>query len=831
MVAGLVVLTACALNLKTFGNETAQMRMLALAQNGKSNATIVIAPDATRAAQFAAFELRYHLNRITGGDFTIAANGVPAKGISILVGDSDAVRALKIATTTFGLQEYLIRFLPDTLVLVGRDKADRGKVVYDYMNDPDPDAFKQGWGHKSWPGIWDEQGTMYAVYDFLERFCGVRWFNHTESGVVCPENRDLTVQGSEIQRSPKFRYRYASCYGDAIYANQVSLWRADSDGFKRWDKTAYAAAYASGKADIARIACVQLFRRRMREGGEKCMATHSLEKYWDRFWEQSKDPGAAKLFVAKRPDYFAKGYEGVPPQLCYTSPGLIEQVARDAVAYFNGDSNTLGLMKFQFGENYFPVEPNDNVTFCKCPKCQELIGRSHSKSKVPPVLEGSDYKDTYFTRGEHSDYFFNFVNEVAKRVKKTNPDKRVVTCAYMSHAWPPESFQLDPSVAVSFSFTDNRRPYARGEYENDLHALKAWADEAKETKRPLNLWLYYNFPRYTAVNNGFKCFPGFFAHTIGEQFNLFHRYGFRGAYCEGTAYGQEVEAYITAKLMDDPTLNVDALLDEYFTGLYGPAVDALKKFYLLVEKTYCDPQNYPKDWNKHQTEDLAWGSLGTAERMAEFGKLMEQARSAVAASGTAAQKTNVDLFDKAVWSYMVAGRNAWLEKRDEITPANSQKLPERWKVMMDPAREGITNKWFEINFDDSSWKEASIQDFLEKQGYKDYKHAWYRNSVLVSKEWEGEKIILHFGAVDETCWVWINGRSAGEFIYNRKLDAGSWKSPLRFDITKLVKFGETNQITVLVQNVEGDGGIWKPSYILYKPKDWQPVGFKIISQP
>ena len=31
----------------------------------------------------------------------------------------------------------------------------------------------------TWPGIWDDQGTMYAVYDFLERLCNVRWFTPT----------------------------------------------------------------------------------------------------------------------------------------------------------------------------------------------------------------------------------------------------------------------------------------------------------------------------------------------------------------------------------------------------------------------------------------------------------------------------------------------------------------------------------------------------------------------------------------------------------------------------------------------------------------------------
>ena len=172
-------------------------------------------------------------------------------------------------------------------------------------------------------------------------------------------------------------------------------------------------------------------------------------------------------------------------------------------------------------------------------------------------------------------------------------------------------------------------------------------------------------------------------------------------------------------------------------------------------------------------------------------------------------------------------------ERAEVTLEDSQKLPEKWKIMMDPAKEGTKNKWFAIDFDDKLWKEASILECLEKQGYKDYQHAWYRTNISVpkEKEWKGKKAILRFGEVDETCWLWINGKSAGKFIYNPTLDPGSWQNPLRFDITKFIKPGEKNQITVLVQNLIGAGGIWKASYLLYKPRDWNPDWCKIISQP
>ena len=91
----------------------------------------------------------------------------------------------------FKQQEYVVHFAPGAIVLAGRDKDDYGKVIY---NVPATD-----WETLySWPTIWDEQGTMYAVYDFLERFCGVRWFDPTEFGVYCPEKKTLVATGKDV---------------------------------------------------------------------------------------------------------------------------------------------------------------------------------------------------------------------------------------------------------------------------------------------------------------------------------------------------------------------------------------------------------------------------------------------------------------------------------------------------------------------------------------------------------------------------------------------------------------------------------------------------------
>ncbi len=64
---------------------------------------------------------------------------------------------------------------------------------------------------------------------------------------------------------------------------------------------------------------------------------------------------------------------------------------------------------------------------------------------------------------------------------------------------------------------------------------------------------------------------------------------------------------------------------------------------------------------------------------------------------------------------------------------------------------------------------------------------WYRKSFSVPAEWKGQRILLHFGAVDYDASVWINGQKAGSH-------RGGY-SPFSFDITAFLQDG-TNTIVL-----------------------------------
>ncbi|MDD5706876.1 MAG: DUF4838 domain-containing protein, partial [Kiritimatiellae bacterium] len=534
----------------------------------------------------------------------------------------------------------------------------------------------------NWPGFWEERGTLHAVYDFLQDGCGVRWFNSTDTGLLIPRRPTLTVKAVKVRRSPTFRYRDSTVEGDPLMFSSMYAWA--KDGLKKELADAYeAAAYAdlhtryTGNDYLnAKKRRDTLYMLRIRNGGELCRANHSLYHFYDLYWKPSANPNRAKIFVEKRPELFAKGYEGdEPPQMCYASPELVRLVAEEARDYFNPDGNEVENARFnphpnrRWGENFFSVEPMDNSSFCRCEPCQKLIelGKDHGAVE-------------FYSKGIHSDYFFGFVNDVQKEFAKLHPgtDKRLVTLAYMSHAWPPKEVKLDPAVAVQYCFASSGNPACGEGYANDLRQVHKWAEDGVATGRPLYLWLYQMNRQNANYYGRYFCFPDFNAHTIAGQMKLFKTLGYRGMFHCGL--GLEVDAYLAFRLMDNADLDVDALLDDYFKAQYGAGAKSMKKLYLALEEVYSNSKYYPKQKGIGGME-RAWGYLGTAKRMEQYGKLLEQAKSL---ARTEREKRNVQLFELGIWKGMQAGRAQYVEKT--AAPIPSVTVPRLPEAGGDPAK-------------------------------------------------------------------------------------------------------------------------------------------------
>jgi hypothetical protein len=106
------------------------------------------------------------------------------------------------------------------------------------------------------------------------------------------------------------------------------------------------------------------------------------------------------------------------------------------------------------------------------------------------------------------------------------------------------------------------------------------------------------------------------------------------------------------------------------------------------------------------------------------------------------------------------------------------------------------------------------------------KHAdrlWYRRLVTVPKEWDGQRVLLHFGAVDWEANVWLNGKEIGK--HRGGYDA------FTFDITDALKKEGEQELIVGVWDPTDAGTqprgkqVNKPGGIFYTPTTgiWQTV--------
>lgn len=104
---------------------------------------------------------------------------------------------------------------------------------------------------------------------------------------------------------------------------------------------------------------------------------------------------------------------------------------------------------------------------------------------------------------------------------------------------------------------------------------------------------------------------------------------------------------------------------------------------------------------------------------------------------------------------------------------------------------------------------------------------WYKKTLTLPAASKGRNVILHFGAVDWRCEVFINGKSAG------KHEGGY--DPFSFDITRLLRKG-TQEIVVSVWDPSDDGPqprgkqVKKPHSIWYTPVTgiWQTVWMEAV---
>ena len=145
-------------------------------------------------------------------------------------------------------------------------------------------------------------------------------------------------------------------------------------------------------------------------------------------------------------------------------------------------------------------------------------------------------------------------------------------------------------------------------------------------------------------------------------------------------------------------------------------------------------------------------------------------------------------------------------------------LPE-WQFMTDPKDLGVKSKWYKNDFDDAAW--AAVRSDSGKgwdsEGFGGYTgYGWYRAQLPPMPEQLRKFAYVHFGAVDEQAWVYLNGKLIMEHTTKTTglVVHQLWLEPFGVDVSNQLRKDGPNVLAVRVHNSAAMGGIWKPVHLV-----------------
>lgn len=250
------------------------------------NASIRIAPQTGRQTRDAANVLAHYLQRSTGQSIQVTESPTDEKQVSIYVGASSVAPRTVAALSSLDPDGFLIDF-PDqrTIVIAG-------------------------------PSEW---GTEFGVYEFLERYIGVRWLLPGPDGDYVPTLQTIELPSQPVRQQPTF--------------------------FSR----AFSGLRGEAQATWAR-------RQRMHA---RLNFHHNLLNLFPPEQYTKTHPEFFPIINGKRflpPDNKTHGW-----QPCFSAAGIEEEAIKNICAYFAQHPE----------ETSYSLGVNDGVGYCECPACAQ----------------------------------------------------------------------------------------------------------------------------------------------------------------------------------------------------------------------------------------------------------------------------------------------------------------------------------------------------------------------------------------------------------------------------------------------------------------------------
>lgn len=699
-----------------------------------------------------------------------------------------------------------------------------------------------------------EKGLWNGCYYFLKKYCGVRWFFPGELGTVIPCLQTLKIPKMEDIQNPDFKERFTA-FGSATD--------------KAW-------------------------RRCNLLGSEmKCFGGHSfcLHVPAEKYFKEHPEYYALVKGVRKRPEYLdnSKARNWGEWQLCTSNPEVVNIVAASVCKIFKEKPDV----------RVADISPNDGDGWCECADCKAL-------DKKPGVLSdrimrfanevaekvAEKYPDHYLRILAYQEYIkppenmkihpniiVLYAYSAADSYRKNFNDEQLsfikgwAECAkniwiyeyFVSECWShftpriiPHAIDRELKYFKTLSVVNGYEPQFTNDWAvngiNYYVASQLLWDSSLDVDNVIDDYCEKLFEQSAKeMKEYFACFENAWAKGMGQA----GAPGWMSHFPDRKAleiYNDDMLAYASvrieaamAKANSDTVRKRIAMFNTALTFTKNH-VAILKVFEKLRETgiTIDDYGIKPSAGNiadPEKIKKLLVDASGAIE--IQLGFLDSQKNSL-----TIGYEWAHDPGTRPMRYIPIKKRQLSLIKRYismYSSDSDNCMLPDIWEFRIDRENKGISAKWFENEWPESETDNLSILTFWNKQkdAYKNYEGVgWYRTEIKIPSSFEGRRIIISFGGVDAEARVYINGKLAGHHPYSKS--GNSWRENFEFDISGLVKVGETNEITVWVDGHGQMGGIWQP-VVLYSLVSeivgngtfdagmnswaWHPGAGKAVSRP
>ncbi len=404
-----------------------------------------------------------------------------------------------------------------------------------------------------------ESGIHHAVHDFLANDCGYIWYD-ARGGRKVPDLKNFRLP--EISRRKSFEF------ADRTMSSDWFFYRPKGHYF----------LYRSGMNSKVRLFPLPGMKQNeklnikigVNDVRRASPAAHTFFDYIPDVPGKSRIGAFRKKgYFKEHPEWFSMNQQGkrIVRQLCFSNPDLRAEFKKNFYEHIRmtPNSNIFSVTAYDF-----PGE------ICHCKECQAAVKKY--KTNGAPV--------------------FLFVKELAEAAAKDFPNIMIWTYAYRKEQteFPPIGLNLPDNVIVNFCPIDDdmSKDWTADTNAETYRNLKEWKKHCR------NIWIGYYVNPWTfsvlmppAVGNVYR---------LGNDIALGRKAGANGfgfSHPNGTPSMTgftELQSYLISRLMRDPGLAIDPLIDDFMQFEYGPAAPLMRKYLNELEKVAKETRVFVK-WN------------------------------------------------------------------------------------------------------------------------------------------------------------------------------------------------------------------------------------------